>query len=166
MAGRPPIEFTVDQREIQRVAKALKEQADGKDLRKFLIRDMRAAAGPTVVDLQAAISSSPARVSASPGLRPAIARGIRPAVRLNGASTGVSIRAGTTPGVRGFRQAARLFNRPSFRHPVFGGPGWADQVGRPNWFDDTTAAHRDEIHRSAMAAVQSMADLLAARARS
>jgi hypothetical protein len=43
-------------------------------------------------------------------------------VRLSGRSTGVKVRIGQTPNLRGFKMAARRLNRKSWRHKVFGNP--------------------------------------------
>lgn len=160
-----PFELSIDQRDIQRVAAALKSEVDGKELRRELIRDMRAVTAPVIVDLKAVINAAPAATSAAPPLRPAIAAGIVAAVRLSGQSTGVGIRAKTTPGIRDFRKAAKAFNRPSWRHKVYGRNTWVTQVGKPRWFDDTTDGHRAGFQDAVMASVESMARRIAARAR-
>lgn len=163
MAARPPIELTVDQRPFVLVAHLMKAEADGKDLRKDLLREFRSAAAPLVVDLRAAINSMPSSGVSSPALRPAIAKAIRPVIRLSGKNTGVSIRAGQTPNIRGFKNAARRMNRSSFRHPVFGGSPWVTQVGKPRWWEDTTAARKDEFREKVLDAVEAMADRIATR---
>lgn len=133
----------------------MKAEADGKRLRRDLLRNMRAPTSSTVTDLKASIREA-GTGSGSPPITQAIASVIKPSVRLSGRNTGVSIRAGKTSNVRGFNQAARRFNRPSFRHRVFGSDTWVEQVGKPGWFDDTTRAHRVEIRTGVFAAVEQM----------
>ncbi len=157
------LDLSFEQNELQAAARACKEQADGKDLRKALLRNLKAATAPLVVDLKAAIGTASTGAS-SPSITQAIARTIKPTVRLSGQNTGVGVRAGTTT-VRGFKQAARRFNRPSFRHPVFGGPGYSEQVGKPGWFDDTTKSRQDEAKRAVLAAMAETTQVLANRSR-
>lgn len=161
--GRSPVDLTIDQRELQAAAKACKSMADGKELRKELMRNLKRATAPLVVDLKASISTA-STGSSSPSITSAIAQSIKPAVRLSGENTGVSVRAGTI-NVRGFKQAARRFNRGSWRHPVYGGPGFAEQVGRPNWFDGITKARKDDAKRAVLAAMEQMSKTLANRSR-
>ncbi len=163
MAGGSPVDLTLDQRQLQAAAKACKDQADGKELRKALLRNLKAATAPLVVDLKAAIGTASTGAS-SPSITQAIAQSIKPTVRLSGQNTGVGVRAGTTT-VRGFKQAARRFNRPNFRHPVYGGPGYANQIGKPGWFDDTTKERQDEAKRAVLAAMDEMGKTLANRSR-
>ena len=153
----------VDQKQIQVVAKAMRAELDGKELRKDLIRTMKAAAAPMVTDLKAAIAMPGA--AAGPSITAEVARAIKPTVRLAGRDTGVGVKAGNTS-VRGFRKAAKAFNLRGWRHPVYGGPAWVAQTGRPGWFDTTTAGHRDALHAAVMTAVEDMARRIAARSRS
>ena len=167
-SGRP-IELTVDQRDLQAVARLLKDEADGKELRKELISELKAAAGPTVTDLRAAARAIPSQGLPHVGgipLRQEIARGIVPVVRLTGARTGVTVTAKPTPRARMFRHAARQMNAASFRHRVFGRDVWVSQTGDPGWFDQTVNFHRGPFRDAVLTATQKMADRIADRIRS
>ena len=48
---------------------------------------------------------------------------------------------------------AKAYNANRFRHPVFGGPGWADQRGQANYFRRGVAGRRDEMMRRLQAAM-------------
>lgn len=153
MASGPPIVLSVDQAQLKHVALELRSMADGKALGKAFRTELRLAAEPTVRDAKAAILSAPARRSAAPPLRAAIAARVGIQVRTVGRNPSVAIRARKTPMVRGFRSAAKNFNKPSFRHLSFGKEPWRTQVGAPGWFDKTMAAHRSEFRSAATRAV-------------
>lgn len=167
--SRPPIDLTVDQQAIQRVARALRAEADGKQLRKDLIADIKTAVAPGVSAVQAKLRAVPhdSRSHPSPSLGSYLAARVRPQVRLSGRSAGVRIRIGQTPSLRGFKMAARRLNRGAWRHPVFGDPEvWVDQESPiPGFFDDTLAAGRDTYRNAVLAAVTAMARRIAERSR-
>lgn len=170
MAGaqNQPLQLSVEQSDLQAVAKILRSEADGKELRKMLVRDLRQTAQPAVAALKSNIQAAPSKGlphTEGPPLRQAIARQVKPVIRLSGKQTGVSIQAKKTPNVRGFSAAPQRFNRPSFRHKVYGGP-WVTQVGSPRWFDNEVRDRRDNFRDDVIGVVQGLADLLAARARS
>jgi hypothetical protein len=170
MAAPPPrsaLTLSVDQKALTRVAQALREEADGKALRKDLTRELRQAVQPAVVELRASIRSAPSRnVTPTVPLRAAIARGIVPQVRTTGKQTGVSVRVRQTTQVRGFTNAGRRFNRRSFRHPVFGNRSvWVTQVGKPYWFDEPMNRRRNEMRGAALDAIEDMAKRIATRSR-
>lgn len=162
------MELSTDQRAIQAVARALKDEADGKKLRRQLAREMRDALKPAVAGAKAGVlgMASGGLDQASPGLRPAIARGIQAQARLTGRSTGAKVRARQVK-VRGFKQAPRRTNREGgWRHRVFGRDVWVHQTGRPGWFDDEMKQHVGEYRDAVLKAVEDMARRIAARARS
>jgi hypothetical protein len=155
MTSRPPVELAIDQKQIVAVGKALKAEADGKILRRELIKSMRATATPLVEALKASALAIPAsKARSEEPLRPQIARAIKPAVRLSGERTGITIKASRTPGIRGFSMAARRMNRQSFRHRVFGRDVWVVQIGQEGWFDHTVEGRREDIKRDVMKAVE------------
>ena len=166
--ARSPIVFSVEQGELQKLARVLRDEADGKELRKQLSAELREAARPALTDLKAAARAIPSHnlphLDGIP-LRQEIARNLRTDVRLTGKSTGVRLVSKPTPRARGFRQAARMLNAPSFRHRVFGRDVWVEQTGDPGWFDDLVRYHRQPFHDAAMKAVRDMAERIARRAR-
>lgn len=162
-----PIGLDIDARSLQDLAKVLAGEADGKELRKQLGKELRAAVQPVVSGLRSAIRATPS--SAGPHgqpLRAAIAAGISAQVRYTGPRTGVSVRV-RRPTLRGFGSAPRQFNRPSFRHPVFGDTGtWVSQIGAPLWFDAVMDRHRADARTAVLAAMDAMAEQIADRVRS
>jgi len=160
-----PVEYTVDQKAVHVIAAAMKAEEDGKALRRDLLREMRAVGKPLVPELQSAVRSVPAVTTAAPGLRDAVAAGIKVGVRMSGKSTGIKVTVGATPGVRGFRFAGRALNRAKgWRHPVFGRDKWVQQAGK-QWFEPPLLARRDEVRTAVLTAVESMAQRIAARAK-
>jgi hypothetical protein len=166
MAARPPVELSIDQRQIVAVGKAIKAEADGKALRRELIKAMRGAGEPLVGELKSSALAIPADGALREGepLRPAIARAIKPAVRLSGQNTGLTVKASRV-GVRGFSMAARRMNSSSFRRRVFGRDVWVEQTGREGWFDDTVKGRREEIRHEVMRAVDRSVAKLASQTR-
>lgn len=74
------------------------------------------------------------------GLRSGLASGVKVSIQSgreskSGAVTGEGVRISTTgSGLPADQQSmVKAYMAGSFRHPVFGGPGWAEQSGK-NWF--------------------------------
>ena len=165
--AKPQIELSVDQRAVQRVAKALRAEGDGKALRKELIADLKDAVEPGVSAVQGKLRAMPHRSGAagSPPLGSYLAARVRPSVRLTGRSTGVSVRIGQTPKLRGFKMAARRLNRKSWLYPVFADTEtWVTQESRvPGYFDETLAADRGKYRAAVLGALEKMARRIAER---
>lgn len=165
MAGRPPVELTVDQQALRNVAQVLKSEADGKTLRRELIARLKVTTRPAISAAQQGIRSAPSQgLSQGQSLRATVAASIKPVVRLSGNQTGVSIRQSGTPGLRGFKMAGRRYNRAQFRHPVYG-RAWALQRGKPEWFDRPMQAAKPEFRDDVVMVVKNLAATLAERAR-
>lgn len=171
MASKPPVELTVDQRAIVAVRKAMAAEADGKALRRDLLRDIRAAVAPAIPELQAAVRQLPSNdPPSSPDLRDAVARQIKVGAALGGKNPGAKIKVGTKQDPRGFRFAGRRLNKPKgWRHPVFGRTDspWVQQYGRRGvrWFEPAILKNRDEYRDGVRKAVDAMAERIAARVR-
>lgn len=166
--GEGSLGLSVEQEPIAAAARALRAEADGRELRRELTRQLRAAMNPIVADARAAARAIPSGGGhAGTPLRPAVARAVRPpVVRLSGKNPNVAIRVGMTPQVRGFRSAPRRLNKASWRHPVYGNRAvWVRQVGRPGWFDDTVRGRREEFRDQVLDVVKAMTDRIAARSR-
>lgn len=164
--ARAPLVLSVDQRALADVARLLRSETDGKTLRKELVKTLRATAEPAIRDAKASIQAMPSHgLSQGVPLRQEIAKRIKPVVRTSGARTGVSIRVGRTPNVRGFTHAARRLNKPQFRHKVYGRDVWVVQRGKPGWFDDPIQARKPEFRDDVIAVVQRLAHELAIRAQ-
>lgn len=160
-----PVELTVDQQSVKAVGDALKAEADGKALRRDLLRQMRTAAAPAVPDVQAAVHALPGTMVASPGLRDAVASQVKVDARLSGHYTGVRVRIGTKKDPRGFKFAGRKMNRRrGWNHPVFGNREvWVNQTEGSEWFETTVAKRRDEVRAAVLDAVNAMAQRIADR---
>lgn len=153
------------------LARALRQEANGAELRRDLIRNLRAVATPAAQAVRTAILAMPvhsvhgAKEDYLP-LRAAVAAGVRTRVRLSGKRAGVAILARKTPGVRGFRNAPKRLNAPFWRHPVFGDTDiWVTQVGAPGWFDATLKPFREPGKRAAAAAMAAIARRISAKTR-
>lgn len=167
MATSPPVELTVDQQALRDLARVLKDEADGKLLRRELTKALRKTADAPIGAAKAEALKIPS-VGTSHGqpLRQSVASSLKPVVRLSGKTTGVSIRQTRTPGLRGFALAGRKFNRPTFRHKVYGREVWVDQKTFGNqWFDRPMQASIPDATADVSRVVQDLADTLAARAR-
>lgn len=165
MAGRPPVELSVDQQALRAVARILKDEADGKYLRRELVKRLKMSTVGPIAAAQAEIRSSPSRgLTEGQPLRATVAASLKPVVRLSGSQTGVSIRQTRTPGLRGFDMAGRRFNRQQFRHPVYGRK-WVVQRGNPEWFDRPMQDAKPEWRDDVLMVVKNLAATIAERAR-
>lgn len=146
---------------------ALRKEADGKELRRDLIRGLRVAAQPALTAVRAAVMSMPSSSSQTPGLRASVASHTRITVRLSRKRPGVSIKASKRGLPRGFRNAPKNLNRgEGWRHPVFGDrENWVPQVGRPGWFDDTLRTFKPSTVEAAKHAMDAVARRISARTR-
>lgn len=165
---RAPIKYTVDQRDIQLVARVLKEQAaDGKILRSALTRDLRAVMSPLQQEVKQKVLAMPTTNSPADmgDLRNSISEQVKVTVRYAGRNTGAALVVKKSQYPRGFTNAPRRFNAKSFRHRVFGRDAWVTQVGVPDWFDGPVREHQVRFRAAAMLAVTRMAEQLAARTR-
>ena len=162
-----PFDLRIETHEgLNALVRAIRAEGDGKELRKDLARNMRDAMRPATADAKSAIMGmSSAGPGTSPALRSAIAKKIRPEVKLGGRWTGARIKAFKTKNTRGFVNAPKRTNRPrGWRHLVYGREdSWVTQHGKAKWFDhamdgiETNA--RDAVHQ----AMEDMARRLASR---
>lgn len=159
-----PIELSVQQRDLQRIAKELKGQADGKRLRRELAKDLRGELDPAVSAIRAGVMAIPTageQAAEGPGLRSAVARKIKAQATLTGRRTGAKMVAGRTQEVRGFRHAPkRLQSRKGWTHPVYG-RGSVRQIGNPGYFDDPIRDRRAQYRRAVLDVIERWAKRLA-----
>jgi hypothetical protein len=147
-----------DLKSFARVVAALRAEADGKQLRKDFVREMRMVAQPALSAARAAILSMDSHSEVVPGLRATIARKTTVSVRTTGKRQGVSIRTSKSGMPRGFENAPRNTNRPFWRHKVFGNPEkWVTQVGKPQWFDGSVRPFLPAARRGAKEALEAVA---------
>jgi len=166
MADRSPIEMGVTVEGIEALGRALAAEADGKALRKELAANLRGALAPAAdlakSGIMAMRSEGPAE---SPGLRTAIAKKIRPEVKLGGRWTGARVKAKKTPTVRGFRNAPKRTQRPGGWRTKSWDGSWRTQIGKFDWFDRAMAG-RDQVYKQrVLDAMNAMARRIADRAR-
>lgn len=165
MAGAP-IELTIDQQGLINVARVLKSEADGKTLRRELVRTLKATAVAPIGKAKSEILATPSKgLTQGQSLRSTVAASIKPVSRLTGQRAGVSIRQARTPELRNFKMAGRRFNRGDFRRPVFGTARYVVQSGNKEWFDRPMQDAKPDFKDDVLRVVQELADTLAARAR-
>lgn len=144
-----PVELSLDEKKLVRLARAMRSEADGKALRVDMMKEFRAALNPTRNKARASIKSMPSKGHAGLKLRNKIAAKVMVQIKPTGRFPGATVRAKKTPNVRKFRNAPKRMNQRSFSHPSIGNPRRrVRQVGKPGWFDKTMRADRS-VHRRA-----------------
>lgn len=159
------VTFTIDH--LEGLVRALRAEEDGKQLRRDLARNMREALKPAAVQAKAGIMSMSSTGQTKPALRSAIARRIRPEVRLGGGYwAGARLKARKTPNIRGFANAPkRTQSRDGWRTDTFGRDTWRVQRGKVEWFDRAIEADRELYRQAVFEAMEDMAGRILARAR-
>lgn len=168
MAGKDAMEVKVDDRGLRELAAAIREEANGKQLRKDLIKSLRTAVEPGVRAVQGRLRSMPHHShlasAPTPGLGTYLAGRTRAQVKLTGRSAGVAVRIPQTPQLRGFKFAARRLDRGHWRHQVFGKGIWVSQVSPiPNYMDTTLTRDKAKYRAAVVAAMDDMRDRLGRR---
>lgn len=163
----PPVEVEVTRDGLDALVRAIKAEADGKELRKELARNLRDVLKPAAQDAKNSIMGmSSAGLSSAPALRSSIAKKIRPEVKLGGRWTGASVKARRTPNVRGFTNAPKRTQRArGWRTPNWGKreQPWRVQMGKPGWFDNPMRGRAGPAKRAALDAMEAMAARIASR---
>ncbi|MFD8531532.1 hypothetical protein ACFV0L_29340 [Streptosporangium canum] len=158
------VEANVRAEALVALGKALKQESDGKAMRRDLIRELKKPLAPAVAEIKAglmSISSGGLPADGQP-MRRTVARRIATQVKLSGRLAGVRVRARKTPELRGFANAAKRLNSPKgFRHQVFGSNRWVVQFGRPNYFDDPLTERRAEFRQGVLDTMQATAQRIA-----
>jgi hypothetical protein len=165
---RAIVDISVSTEGIAALDRALRAEEDGKALRKELAKNMRDALKPAAELAKSGVMSmSSAGASSSPALRSAIAKKIKPEVKLGGRWSGARVKAKKTPGLRGFANAPRRTQRPGgWRSPVFGDREvWITHQGKPKWFDNAMEGRHAEYRRAVHEAMEATARRIADRAR-
>lgn len=163
------VQLTIEQRALLELGRALKREADGKQLRRDLIRELKKPLAPAVAEIKAGVMSvGSGGLPPADGepLRPAVTRRIRAEVKLSGHAVGVRVRARRTEAVRGFRNAPKRLNSPKgWRHPVYGTDRWVVQIGKPHYFDEPLESRRGEFRSAVLQAMDDTARRLTLRIR-
>lgn len=162
----PPFEVTVTHEGLDALVRAIRAEQDGKQLRKELAKGMREALKPAAVQAKSGIMAmSSAGPSTAPGLRSAIARKIRPEVKLGGNWSGARVKAFKTRNIRGFANAPKRTNRASgWRHLTYGREPWVQQHGKTLWFDHAMEGDTNRYTQAVHEAMENMARRIADRA--
>lgn len=123
----PELEVVIDSGEFSRLIKSIR--AFDKDLATRTRAQLRAAAKPAVAEVQQILRAPTGHPTSRTNLRATLAKGTKLSIR-TGKTAGVAI---TTSGSKlPNPRLAKLYNRPSWRHPVFGDREvWVTQKGRP-----------------------------------
>ncbi|WP_218159841.1 hypothetical protein [Lentzea albida] len=156
----------MDQEALRLLARAMREESDGKQLRKDLAGDLREALGPARTAVRASIMGmSSAGMSTGPSLRKSVAQKVAIQVRMSGKATGATLRTRKTPNIRGFDNAPKRLNRRrGWRHPLWGDvERWVSQLGKPNWFDDPIRRGRAAYRDAVLAAMEKTAKRIKSR---
>lgn len=168
-SGGPPFELRVETHEgLHALVRALREEEDGRQLRRELARNLRAALRPAAAEAKSSIMAmSSSGLTSAPALRSSIARKIRPEIKLGGRWSGARVKAFKTPGIRNFKNAPKRTNRASgWRHPVFGNRDeWVQQHGKLLWFDRAFQGREGQYLHAVREAMDEMARRIASRVR-
>jgi gas vesicle protein len=164
--GGPPFEVTVTHDGLDALARALRAESDGKQLRKELAKNMRDALKPAASQAKSGIMAmSSSGPGTAPALRSAIAKKIRPEVKLGGNWSGARIKAFKTRNIRGFANAPKRTNRArGWRHLTYGREPWVQQHGRTLWFDRAMEGDTNRYSQAVHDAMEAMARRISDRA--
>lgn len=166
MVGGPPFELSCTHEGLDALVRAVRAEADGKQLRKELAKNMRDALKPAASQAKSGIMAMASTGHGSaPALRSAIAKKIRPEVKLGGNWSGARIKAFKTRNVRGFANAPKRTNRSrGWRHLTYGREPWVQQHGKTLWFDHAMDGDTNVYTQAVHEAMESMARRIASRA--
>lgn len=157
MPSKDGFGIKVEADDLRKIGKILKEESDGKQLKKDLTKEFRQVLQPVRDEARAAIRSMPANGPTHSGMpmRATIARRTSVEVRYAGKNAGVRLVSRTNPKLRGFRSAAKATNKGSWRHKVFGGE-WITQTGQKKWFDGPAWRNKPKYVRAVTKVLQDM----------
>jgi hypothetical protein len=152
-------EVSTSSNDLENLVRALRQEEDGRELRKELSKNLRDALKPAADSAKNAIMSmeSSGSSNSTPALRTQIAKKIRPEVRLTGRSTGARVKARKIPNIRGFANAPKRTQQETWRTQTFGNNEWREQRGKLNWFDNAMHEKPEEYKRACIDAMEDMA---------
>lgn len=135
------MQFTIrDAGDLKAVNRALRQAANGKDLRRNLTRELHTEIAPMTTRVKAAWRAVPSRGRRGrpgPPLRSLLAKATRGQVRLSGRDAGIRVRTDgrrMPTGMRALPTYAEATKRP-WRHPVFGDrTTWVQQEPFPRFY--------------------------------
>lgn len=129
-------------------------------LKAALRKRLKAAADQAAADVRAEVLQAPRSHgrAGSRGLRKGIAAGVKVTLSTSSTKSGVAIQATGSKLPPDQRRLVRAYNKPKFRHRVFGGP-WVEQAGRP-YFTKPIEARQGDIQTAVLAAMKDAIDSL------
>lgn len=157
----------VDGEALRVLGRALQSEADGKQLRRDLIRELKEPLKPAIAEIRSGVMSlgSGGIPHAGESLRRGVARRVTSEAKLSGKFPGVRIKARKTPGLRNFANAAKRLNSPKgWRHRVYGRDVWVVQLGKPHYFDEPLSGRHQVFRRAVEQAMERTARRIAQRA--
>lgn len=127
-----------DTGDLKRLAKVLRQAANGKELRKELTTGIRDEVRPIVAQVKAAYRAGPSRGGSrrGPRLRATLAKATRLEVRTSGRQAGVRIRVDGRKMPDGMKAIQKHYEGVlNWRHPVFGDRDvWVHQQSHPTFY--------------------------------
>lgn len=115
-------------------------------------RNLRRAGDAAIADMKSTVASGPG--SGSVGIKSGISKGLKTAVATGKRRQGVRITGTAANLPEGRKPMLRLYNKASFRHPVFGSrDSWVVQRGRP-YFGSVIKRHEDDMVEAVMQALE------------
>lgn len=123
-------------------------------------RRLRQVGVETIEDMRRVIASGPG--SGAQGIKAGISQGLKTAVRTGKRTQGVQMTA-TASNLRDAHKAMlRLYNKATFRHPVFGNRNvWVNQKARP-YFGSVIKKHEDDMAEAVWQALEDAFDAMGA----
>ncbi|MFC6017214.1 hypothetical protein ACFP2T_13480 [Plantactinospora solaniradicis] len=150
------IELSVDAQALQALGRRLRDEEDGKKLRRDLAKNLRAALEPAKDEVRSALmgmATAGLEVDGAP-LRTTVLKGLKAEARLTGRKTGARLKIKKTPELRNFKNAPkRLNSKKGWRHRVFGQDVWVTQVGEREYFDRTIRTGQGRYRAAVRAAM-------------
>lgn len=125
-------------------------------LKAALRKRMKAAGDVAAAGVKAEVTQSPrskGRRARHRGLRSGIAAGVKVTLSSSASKVGVEIKATGSKLPADMRRLVRAYNRPSWRHPVFGTGTWVQQAGRP-YFTKPIEDSQPQVQAAVVAAMQ------------
>lgn len=130
-------------------------------LKAALRKRMKAAADLAAADVKTEVRKPPRSKGRGRhrGLRDGIAAGITITLSTSATKVGVAIQATGSKLPPDMRRLVRAYNKPRFRHRVFGSSTWVDQAGRP-YFNAPIEAHQADIQAAVVEAMKDATESL------
>lgn len=130
-------------------------------LKAALRKRMKAAADQAAADVRAEVLKEPRSRGRgrSRGLRRGIAAGVKVTLSTSSTKAGVVIQATGSKLPPDMRRLVRAYNKPKFRHRVFGTGTWVEQAGRP-YFTKPIEARSSDVQDAVLDAMRDATDSL------